>query len=111
MEARRKCDPELGRLVNEHLDIDLVWLYEYSAYDSVDYIPADYAQTVYCNFGIYNSSDQTITLDFELSSPSEFIGDATCDEWYYINGDDGLCHTISDCGPNQYCNVNTMIQY
>jgi len=92
-----------------NIDIDLAWIYEYSAYDTIEYIPSDYSQTIYFNFQIFNSSDQNLTFDFELSSPDELIGEATCDQWYYINGDDGLCFTVSDCAPNEYCTVNTMV--
>jgi len=95
-------------LIPLDLDIDLFWAYEYAYYNGVEYIPSDYSQTIFFDFSVYNSSDQNLTLDFEFSSSSEFIGEATCTESFY-SWSDGPCQTISDCAPNQYCTIYTMV--
>ena len=48
-------------LVPLDFDIDSGWIYEYSAYDTVDYIPSDYDQTIYFAFSIFNSSDEEVS--------------------------------------------------
>ena len=96
-------------LVPLDFDIDLSWIYEYSAYDTVHYIPSDYDQTIYFSFSIFNSSNEQVSFDFNLSSPSEFIGEASCyDDGSTQNMIDD-CFTVSNCYPNQYCDVNTMV--
>ena len=95
-------------LVPLNLDIDLSWVYEYNSYDTVEYIPSDYSQTIYFNFSIYNSSNEAISFDFDFSSASNFVGEAGCsdDGWTQDMIDD--CFTVSDCLPNQFCNTNIM---
>ena len=96
-------------LVPLDFDIDLSWIYEYSAYDTVDYIPSDYNQTIYFAFSIFNSSDEEVSFDFNLSSPSEFVGEASCDDDGWSQNMIDNCFTVPNCSPNQYCDVNLMV--
>ena len=91
------------------LEIDLSWAYEYEGYSNVEYIPSDDSQTIYFDFSVYNSTDQNLTLDFDFSSSNEFIGEATCSDEGWTQDMIDNCFTISDCPPNEYCTVNTMV--
>ena len=50
-----------------------------------------------------------ISLDFELSSTSEFISEAACDDDGWSQDMIDNCFTL-DCYPNeQYCTTNTIV--
>ena len=82
------------------LGIDFV-VWDYWTYQNVNFFPTnpDWGpDKLYVDFDVINNSDQVLNFDYELSTPSEFVGGM---DYGY-----GIINSVSNCNPGEACSVS-----